>query len=213
MSNLPLSVIFLSLIVVSIFLGLAQRTLARMRLKNSTAILLLSLQIIAHFLPTITFTTNLSLHLGALIPLGVVIYLLATTSKSERLRALGITLVITILLWLTDVLLPIEPGIIPFDLDPLYIAGLLAGLICYFLNRSRRSAFISAVLAIVLNDLIALLTISFKTYHSKIIIGGGGVFDALLINGVLAVIIAEFIGEIRERFHRGPAKVQDEGDK
>lgn len=36
------------------------------------------------------------------------------------------------------------------------------------------------------------------------IIGGGGAFDAIVIAGLLAVLLAEFIGETRERLQGGP---------
>ena len=35
-----------------------------------------------------------------------------------------------------------------------------------------------------------------------VILGGGGVFGAAVLAGVLAVLLAEIVGEIRERIHR-----------
>jgi hypothetical protein len=37
-------------------------------------------------------------------------------------------------------------------------------------------------------------------------IGGGGAFDVIVIAGLLAVLLAEFIGETRERLQGGPAE-------
>lgn len=207
MRNLPLSIIFLSGVIILVFLGAAHRVLDRMRLTDTTAIILLVLLIISHFLPVITITPYLGLNLGALIPLGIIIYLLVTAEKHERIRAAVISLATAAVLWLSDQLLPTLPGQIPFDLDPLYIPGIAAGLISYFTTKSRRTAFISAVAAVMLNDLFAAISTSLKTYHAQTIIGGGGIFDALMINGILAVFIAEFIGEIAERIHRGPAEL------
>lgn len=212
MNRLSFSIILLSVIMILVFIGAAQRVLDRMRLTDATAIVLLLLLIISHFLPNIALTSLLSVNLGVLVPIGIVIYLLVTTSPQERFRAGLISIVVAAILWLTDQLLPTLPGQIPYDLDPLYIPGLLAGLISYFATRSRRTAFISAILAIVLNDLAAVLTIWRQPYHSQIVLGGAGVFDALLISGVLAVLIAEGIGEIRERIHRGPARLTDAED-
>lgn len=212
MTQLPFSIIFLSLFILLVYFGFAQRVLDRMRLTDRTAIILLLLLIGAHFLPDLNLTSSLSLNLGALIPLGIIVYLLATTSRMEKIRAIVISIIVTVILWLSDQLLPTIPGSMAFDLDPLYIPGILAGLISYFSTRSRRTAFISAVLSVFLTDLLAVYTISLKTYHARVILGGGGMFDALIINGILAVLIAEVIGEIAERLHRGPAKVNDSED-
>jgi len=37
-----------------------------------------------------------------------------------------------------------------------------------------------------------------------VLIGGGGAFDAVVIAGLLAVLLAEFIGETREWLQGGP---------
>lgn len=212
MRNLPISIILLSGVIGLIFLGAAQRVLDRMRLTDTEAILLLVLFIVAHFLPVITLTQYLALNLGALIPFAIIIYLLLTAEKHERIRAVLISLVAAAILYLTDKFLPTLPGQIPYDLDPLFIPGVAAGLISYFTTKSRRTAFISAIAAVILNDLAAAVSISLKTYHAQTVIGGGGIFDALMINGILAVFIAELIGEIAERIYRGPAKISNNGD-
>src|SRR5690606_15337613 len=100
--------------IILVFLGAAHRVLDRMRLTDTTAIILLVLLIISHFLPVITITPYLGLNLGALIPLGIIIYLLVTAEKHERIRAAVISLATAAVLWLSDQLLPTLPGQIPF---------------------------------------------------------------------------------------------------
>ncbi len=213
MIQLPFSIILLSAVMILVLLGVAQRVLDRMRLTDRTALVLLLLLVVSHFLPKVAITPYLALKLGVFIPLGIVGYLLITAKKEERLRGIMVSLATAILLWATDNLLPEMPGKLMFDLDPLYVSGIGAGLISYFTTRSRRSAFIGAVIAVLLVDLWAALSVSLKTYHAQIVLGGGGIFDALLINGIIAVLIAEGIGEILERIHRGPAKVKNtDGD-
>lgn len=214
MINVPFSIILLAAAAVLILLGTAQRVLDRMRLTDTAAVILLGLLIAAHFLPAVPITPNIGIQLGALVPLGVIIYLFATAERHERIRALAISLAAAAVLWLSDQLLPTLPGQLPFDIDPLYVPGVAAGLLSYFTTKSRRTAFISATAAVFLSDLAAILAISLKTYHARTVIGGGGIFDALVINGVLAVLIAEGIGEIIERIHRGKATVagHEDGD-
>jgi len=215
MINLPFSIILLSAAAVLILLGAAHRVLDRMRLTDTSALVLLGLLIAAHFLPVVSISPYIGIQLGALVPLGVIIYLLTTAEKHEQIRAVIISLIAAAVVWLSDHLLPPLPGQLPFDIDPLYIPGIAAGLISYFTTRSRRTAFISAVAAVFLTDLAAVLAASLKTYHARTIIGGGGIFDALVIDGVLAVLIAEGIGEIAERIHRGKATVtgNEDGDR
>ncbi len=212
MIPLPFSIILLSLVTLLVYLGFAQRVLDRMRLNDKTAIILLAFLIVAHFIPPIQVSPVLAINLGAFVPLGIVVYLLVTTSSSERLRSLLLSVTVASLLWLTDRFFPLEPGGFLFDIDPLYIPGLLGGFLAYVTTRSRRSAFVSAVLGVFLLDLLATLVIFLNRHPQQILIGGGGVFDALLLSGILAVAIAEIIGEIRERIYRGPAKIDNPED-
>jgi len=39
--------------------------------------------------------------------------------------------------------------------------------------------------------------------QQTLVIGGGGAFDAMVIAGLLAVVLAELVGEILERVTRG----------
>lgn len=57
MNRLSFSIILLSVIMVLVFIGAAQRVLDRMRLTDATAIVLLLLLIISHFLPNIALTS------------------------------------------------------------------------------------------------------------------------------------------------------------
>lgn len=207
MIPLPFGITLLAIVAIVILLGLAERVLNRMKLDNKTAIALLLLLAVAHFLPAISLTGRMGFNLGVLIPFGVVVYLLATTSSMERGRALLVSIGTAGLLWFSDQVMPIEPGAVWYDIDPIYIGGVFAGLLAYLVGRSRRSAFIGAVLGILIVDIIAVFQITAAEQPEKIIIGGGGMFDSLIISPILAVGIAEFIGEIRERVHRGPAVV------
>ncbi|NLY10937.1 MAG: DUF1614 domain-containing protein [Firmicutes bacterium] len=205
MISLPFSVVLLGIVVILIFLGFAERVLARMRLSNVSAIVLLDLMALAHFLPATKITQNLEFKLGILVPLGVSLYLLFTTSPKERNIGILTIALTTVALWLSDVLLSIDPGE-GFDLDPLYIGAVFAVICAYLLDRSRRAAFISATLGILLVDLIAAYRVSLMSLPQTITIGGGGIFDSIVIGGILAVLLTEAVGEVLERISRGPAK-------
>ena len=99
-------------------------------------------------------------------------------------------------------------------IDPLWLSGIVAGLVGYLAGRSRRSAFIAGVGGVLLSDVYTLFT-----SPSPTMVGGAGVFDQVVIAGVLAVGLAEIVGETRERLGGGPdldrdrplALHQDEG--
>lgn len=197
MIPLPFSVTLLSLLTLLVYLGFGQRVLDRMRLNSSTALLILGLMIIGHFLPTVPLGANLALNLGALVPLGVVLYLLLTTSNQEQQRALLISALTALFIVLSDKVLPPDPGL----LDPVFSGGIFAGILAYLWGRSRRSAFIAAILGVLIADLVALVQLRTEQVPQKIILGAGGLFSSLVISPFLAVIIAEVIGETLEYLH------------
>lgn len=207
MIPLPFSVTLLSLLTLLVYLGFGQRVLDRMRLKSSTALLILGLMIIGHFLPTVPLGANLALNLGALVPLGVVLYLLLTTSNQEQQRALLISALTALFIVLSDKVLPPDPGL----LDPVFSGGIFAGILAYLWGRSRRSAFIAAILGVLIADLVALVQLRTEQVPQKIILGAGGLFSSLVISPFLAVIIAEVTGEILEYLHN-KAKLGQGGD-
>lgn len=211
MFSLPIGIILLSITTILIFLGFFRATLDRMRLTDRTTIIMLVLLIISHFMPVIRLNQYLAFNIGTLIPLGVIFYLLLTTSNMEKQRAILILIGNSILLYFAERIFLVDSTQFIFNLDPLYLPGISAGLLAYLTTRSRRSAFIAGSGSIIVLDLIAAFTNLSNRLHSQIIIGGAGIFDALIINGVIAVFVAEIIGEIRERLHRGAAELDNQG--
>lgn len=199
MSSLPFSVTILALVTVLVFLGLGQRVLDNMRLTDSTAILILILMILGHFLPTISLSPLLAVNLGGFIPIGVVIYLMLTTSRVEQKRAAFVSLATALAILLSDKLLPIQPGF----LDPVFSGGIFAGLLATLVGRSRRGAFIAGLMGVFLVDLASVVQLRFSGIEQQITLGGGGLFSSTVVSAFLAVIISEILGEIREKTHLG----------
>ena len=199
MPSVPFSVTLLTFITIFIFLGLGERVLDNMRLTDATAILILLLMIGGHFLTTLSVSPTLRVNLGGLIPIGVVFYLLFTTSRVEQKRAVFISILTALMIFLSDKLLPIQPGV----LDPVFSGGIFAGILSNLLSRSRRSAFIAGLLGVILVDLANVVQLWFAKIAQPITLGGGGLFSSMVISAFLAVIIAEIIGEVREKMHLG----------
>ncbi|MCK9524483.1 MAG: DUF1614 domain-containing protein [Limnochordia bacterium] len=199
MQPLPSSVTMLAVITVLVFLGLGQRVLDNMRLTDRAAIAILLLMILGHFLPTLSLGPYLAVNLGGFVPIGVVIYLLWTTSKAEQKRVGIVSFLTAFLIFLSDKLLPLQPGL----LDPLFSGGILAGLVAAFLGRSRRGAFVAGILGVFVVDLVAVMQLWFQGVEQQITVGGGGLFSSMVISAFLAVVITEIVGEIREKIKLG----------
>ena len=127
---------------------------------------------------------------------------MTTTSPQEALRGLLVGVITGAIIWLSDKLLPVDPESSWFTIDPLFISGIAAGLTAYILGRSRRSAFCGAILGILFVDIANIIELNRLGTAETFEIGGGGLLAAIALNPLIAVGIAEIIGEIRERLHR-----------
>lgn len=199
----------LSLIVVTalVYFGFLHRVLDRMRLKKVEALVILLSMLAAGFLPNIPLLLGLSINIGgAIIPMAVAIYLIVTADEAaEKRRALITTGAVAVLVYLTDKILPVEPGALGFDLDPLFVPAVLAAATAYILGRSRRAAFVGGVFGVILTDLIAWVeNLILYQLHVPIVLGSTGIFGAAVIGGMGAVLLAELVGEILERLQGGP---------
>ena len=205
MRSNSLAITILILLLVLIYLGFLERVLERMRLTRKQAIFILLAMALGSGLPAIPLAEGLEVNLGGMaIPLIIVIYLVATADdNTERLRVLIATAVTVIAVFFTDRLFTQDPDEFFLNIDPLYFPALVAAIVAYALGRSRRASFISAFLGVLLVDFIAWGENLLRGLKNiTIILGGGGVFGAAVLSGMLAVLLAETVGEIRERLHR-----------
>jgi uncharacterized membrane protein len=190
-----------------IFLFLLHRALSRLRISRKVALLLIALMYVGGFFPSLPLGGGLALNIGGMgIPLGICAYLIARApTAEEKIRGPATALVAAALVWSLDRLLPVNPGSVGYELDPLYLPAVAAGLIAYLVGRSRRAAFIGGVVGVFLLDLSSWGENMLRGFRNiPVILGGAGVFDAALVAGVFAVMLAELIGEIRERIGGGP---------
>ncbi|GAV22302.1 DUF1614 domain-containing protein [Carboxydothermus pertinax] len=206
-----LGTILLVVLVALIFFGLMHRVLDRMKLSDREALILIGLMIVGSFIDLtlfrgrITFSLNLG---GGIIPLIIAGYLIYKAgSTKEWVRALIGSVVAAIAVYfITAVLMRgnVEPAGRFEMLDPLYVAPVVAAVVGYLAGRSRRGAFIAATLGLILNDLFHLFYLFTTNTPGRVDLGGGGAFDGIVVAGILAVLLAEVFGEVRERLQRGP---------
>lgn len=188
-----------------VYCGLLQRVLDRMYLTDRQALLVIGLMILGTFLPNVELGL-LSVNIGgAIIPLGICIYLIFKADETrERIRtALGVILTAAAVCALSF-LLPAEAETMP--LDPMWVYGILGGTIAWFLGRSRRAAFICGVAGVALADIVSAFVAWGQGYHNQLVLGGGGIADAAVISGVISVLLCELLGETIERIVRAQGK-------
>lgn len=211
MSRFPLGIIALIVIAVLVYFGLAHRVLDRMRLTDKAALGILAAMIVGSFIdiPISMGRVNASINVGGgLVPIGLAIYVLTRAgSAKEWIRALlatGITGII--IYYLGSVLMEGDPGKRSYNIiDPIWVYPIVGGLVAYIAGRSRRSAFIAATLGVMLLDVINWIYLASTGTPGRVSIGGAGAFDSIILAGLVAVLLAELIGETRERLQGGPA--------
>lgn len=210
MRNMPIGMITLIIAAVLIYFGIAQRVLDRMRLNDKAALGFIALIVAGSYLdirlvrePTVSVNAG-----GAIVPLILAGYLYskAGTTK-ERTRSVIASLVVGAAIYALGRLMPAEPE--TMFIDPLYVYGIVAGVIAYLMGRSRRAAFIAGLVGVIISDILHLAELIVRRMPGTVNIGGAGAFDAVIIAGILAVVLAELIGETRERLQGGPIPVEE----
>ena len=207
---MSVGLILLSAASVLVLLGVAQRVLDRMQLSDRAALIIAGAIFIGGLIPDLRFgqvTVNLG---GAAVPLGVCVWLLVKTDTArEALRAILGSALTAGAVFALGRLLPDEPE--RMAIDPQYLYGMAGGLIAYLLGRSRRAAFICGVLGAVLADGLSAVLAWRQGIRQTLALGAAGAMDTMVISGLIAMLLAEFLGEALERLARGrePARAAE----
>ncbi len=184
-----------------VLFGAAQRVLDRMHLTDRAALLIAALIFLGGLMPDIR-VGQVSVNLGgAVVPLGVCVWLLVKTDTRQEVgRSLLGSALTALAVYALGRVLPAEPEQIA--VDPNYLYGLAGGIIAYLLGRSRRAAFICGVLGVSLADT-AVAVINWRSgVEATLRLGAAGAMDTVVISGLLAVLLSELVGELLERAAR-----------
>ena len=187
---------------VVVYLGFAQRALDRLRLSDRAAIGFIIAILVGGFLPDIPIVGGVSVNIGGgIVPLVLAGYLWSRAESHEIVRSIIAIIVAGAAVYLLMKVLPTEPTYARF-MDPLYAAALVAGVVGYIAGRSRRGAFMAGSLAIIINDVAVSVENAIAGVAPSAVIGGAGMFDAVIIAGLLALGLAEVLGESLEYVSR-----------
>lgn len=190
-----------------IFFGVAERVLDRMHLSDKGALLVLAAIVLGSFVNITLYRSDmLTVRLnvgGALVPLGMAVYVwLKAGSVKEKVRSLLGACLTTVAIWLLGRFVSDEFAL---PVDIIYLYPIISGLLGYLFGRSRKGAFVAAVLGVLLFDATHGLYLIWNQVPGLVHFGGGGMYDTVVLAGVLAVCLAELIGESRERLQGGPS--------
>ena len=210
-NDVSIGLILLAVVSALVLFGVAQRVLDKMQLTDRAALLIAALIFAGGLAPDIRIgrvAVNLG---GAVVPLGVCVYLLIKTDTSKEFwRAILGSVLTAGAVFALGRFLPNEPEQIVFD--PNYLYGIVGGIIAYALGRSRRAAFICGVLGVVLADIAVAVVNWLGGLSQTLTLGGAGAMDVVVISGLLAVLLSEFVGEIYERIVRQDRENHDAVD-
>lgn len=211
---MPIGVLLLVGVGVLIFFGVAQRVLDRLHLTDKAAIVFVLAMIVGSFIPAIpiTRTPKIALNIGGgLVPLILAVYVLVRAgSAKEWIRAIIASVVTGIAIFLVATYLFPNAGHSSTQIiDSQYVFPIIGGVVAYVAGRSRRSAFVAGVLGFFIYDLISHYRTFVWGQPTTFYIGGAGAMDTMVISGIIAVLIAEIIGETRERLGGGPYDDED----
>lgn len=195
---MSISLAILTGIILIIMFGAGQRVLDQMRLTDKQALLLLVLICIGIIIPPIYIGGLFCFSIGGfVIPFGICIYMLISCGWSrDLLRAILGTIVVAGLCILLEWLLPADPE--EMIVDPMFLYGVIAGIVAYALGRSRRNAFVCSTLGISLAMVIQFFINKSMGVNTVLGLGVGGAFGTLIISMLISVALAEFFGRMFE---------------
>lgn len=212
---MTIGIIALIVVAILILLGVGQRILDKLKLNDKLALLCIAAMIGLGFVPDIPVTDVFAFNIGgAVIPLALCIYLFIRADTGvERARSIAASLVTGAAIFAIGMFAPNEPERI--TIDPMILYGLAAGVIAYLFGRSRRCAFIAGVIGMMLSNVANAILVWNAGIPQRLVLGGAGAFDGIVLSGLIAVLLAELIGEIMERMQRGAHRPdpEDQNDR
>ncbi|NLN86581.1 MAG: DUF1614 domain-containing protein [Syntrophomonadaceae bacterium] len=202
MLNFPIGLITLVIVSILIYFGVAHRVLDKLRMNDRTALAVIAAIIIGSFID-VPLGTRVTINLGGTIAVILAIYVWVGAGTAwEKTRSLLAAIVTGLALYLAARYLGAAPEEI--FIDAIYIYPLIAGIVGYLAGRSRRGAFFAAVMGVLSLDITQFIYLMRTGLPGTVHVGGAGAFDSLILAGILAVLLAELIGESLERIQGGP---------
>ena len=196
---MSVSLWILSALIILIMFGAGQRILDQMRLNDKQAIIVLLAIAVGILIPPIYVTKYFCFSIGGfLIPFIICLYMLFSAGLSRDLvRAIIGTILVAGIIYGLEWIMPSESAE-DIVIEPMYVYGIVAGVVAYMLGRSRRNAFVSCVLGVSLSMLIQYIVNMCLGTPTVLGLGVGGAFGTIIISTTISVALCEFLGRAFE---------------
>jgi membrane-associated HD superfamily phosphohydrolase len=192
-----IGMIILVIFMILIAAGLMGRLLDAWHIKESSAFLICLLTLGGLLIPPINIADTVILSVGGfIIPMLVFIWMLARAQRHEILRTLLATLIISIVSGIIVFNFPLDSQTTLIETS--LLLGLVAGGIAFLIGRTRRGAFISAGMGVLLTNIFIFLYMLIMGVSMPVLLGTGNQFNAVIISVITAVFVAEVAGEAME---------------
>ncbi|GAB6098663.1 DUF1614 domain-containing protein [Halanaerocella petrolearia] len=196
---MPIGVILLIALEILVYLGFAEEMIRELGISKGTLVLFLAAMMLGSFIDIpISDAPLIEINVGgAIIPIILAVFIIVRIEDSSKLFKAILSIVVTgIAIFSLTKLYQFEEGHTLIDTN--YLFPIVAGVVAYLTGRSRRIAFVAGTLGFVVYDLIHLFQVTLGGIPGDVSIGGAGIFDSIVISGLLAVLLAEIVGESRE---------------
>ncbi|MFW5998308.1 MAG: DUF1614 domain-containing protein [bacterium] len=213
---MPIGIILLIFTILIIYFGAAQRVLDHLYLPDTAALIIVAGIIVGSFVDIpLSQDPVINVNLGgALIPVGLVIYIYSKVDSSkEIIRSIIAIFATGAVIYFVSVFFR-NFGEGRDIIDPMYIFAITGGLFGYIFGRSRRGAFIAGTMGFLSYNMINVWRTVTGRINTNIYIGGAGAFDNIILSGFIGLLLAEIIGETRESIHKmNPEKQRDDNNE
>lgn len=202
-----IGMIILSIFIILTIIGLTERLLESWQIKESTAVLVSLLILGGLFIVPVNIADTVIFSIGGfVIPMAVFIWMLTRARGYETGRTLAAVAVIAIVSGIIAFNFPLDAEVTLIETS--LLLGIIAGGIAFLIGRTRRGAFISAGMGVLLTNFFIFLYMLILGINIPLILGTGNQFTAMIIAVITAVLIAEIAGEFLEYTKEGKTDVR-----
>ncbi|MCL2369887.1 MAG: DUF1614 domain-containing protein [Firmicutes bacterium] len=195
---MALGLIVLGALALLMFFGVTNRLFERIGISNWVAFFLALALGLSVLIPDITFGRQyFAMSVSAfLLPLIIVGILLAKAATTRRFM-ISLSSILIVASATTVIRLAVPPTTNVMAISSGIVTGLVAGILAYAVGRNHLATITGAIGGIILGDVIGGGLHNLMTGQSLYVLGGLGVFDAIVIGAVFSLIFVEVIGAIR----------------
>jgi len=199
---MALGLILLGAIALLMFFGVTNGLFRRAGISNWVAFGLALALALSVLIPDITFGRQyFAMSVSAfLLPLIIVGILLVKAAMTRRFL-LAISSILVVAAATVVIRLAVPPTTNVMAISSGIVTGIVAGILAHAIGRNHLATITGAIGGIILGDAIGGGIHNLMTGQSLYVLGGLGVFDAIIIGAVFSLVFAEVVNAIRRNAH------------